>query len=176
MTDTYRIRSDETWTQARDAYLTGLTAEEVCARHDLGLSAFRQRARREGWRRSDQDDPAPLNDDLDDLPDMDLPDLVHIAFKRLTQALLRGAATDAARWQRIHDNLHARAEADAVSTHYESLKGPHPIFKDQPARPRLNHAGENVHDVHSNSAGDPDDPPLSRAERRRRLREVQRRR
>lgn len=176
MTDTYRIRSDDTWTQVRDDYLKGHTAEQVCARYDVGLSAFRQRACNEGWRRSDQDDPSPLQDDLDDLPDMELPDLVHLAFKRLTQALLRGSAIDAARWQKIHNTLHARAEADAVSTHYESLQGPHPVFKDQPPRPRLNHAGENVHDVHSKSADNPDDPPLSRAERRRRLREVQRRR
>ncbi|PZO01582.1 MAG: hypothetical protein DCF29_15085 [Alphaproteobacteria bacterium] len=176
MTDPYRIRSDETWTQVRDDYLKGDTAEQVCARYDVGLSAFRQRARSEEWRRSDQDDPAPLKDDLDDLPDMDLPDLVRLAFKRLTQALLRASPIDAARWQKIHDTLHARAEADAVSTHYESLQGPHPVFPDRPSRPRLNHVGENVHDVHSDSAGNPDEPGLSRAERRRRMREAQRRR
>ena len=176
MTDTYRIRSDDTWTQVRDDYLNGLTAEEVCARYDVGLSAFRQRARREGWRRNDQDDPAPLNDDLDDLPDMNLPDLVHLAFKRLTQALLRGAANDAARWQRIHAALHARAQSEATATYYDGYPIPSPFHPERPPLPRLNPSGENVHDVHSKSAENPDDPPLSRAERRRRMREVQRRR
>lgn len=52
MTDPYRIRSPETWDAAREAYLSGLSAAEACVRFDLGLSAFRKRAREEGWRRA----------------------------------------------------------------------------------------------------------------------------
>jgi len=45
MSQPYRRRSPETWTAARDAWRGGLTAEEVCARFDLGSSAFHKRAR-----------------------------------------------------------------------------------------------------------------------------------
>ena len=49
----YRVRPEEVWQKAKREYLDGYSAEAVCAEFDLGLSAFRQRARREGWRRSD---------------------------------------------------------------------------------------------------------------------------
>lgn len=39
----YRIRSDETWARARDAYLAGETAEEVAFRFDLTLGSLRRR-------------------------------------------------------------------------------------------------------------------------------------
>ncbi|MCA3700537.1 MAG: hypothetical protein IOB84_12240, partial [Brevundimonas sp.] len=45
----YRIRSDETWEKAREAYAGGETAEEVAFRFDLGLSTLHARAREEGW-------------------------------------------------------------------------------------------------------------------------------
>ena len=79
MTDAYRIRTDETWAEAREDYLTGFTAEEVCRRHEIGLSALRRRARREGWRRTDQDDPVAADDDLDVFDDVRPPDLVDMA-------------------------------------------------------------------------------------------------
>ena len=48
-----RVRSEDAWDRARDDYATGASAPDVCDRHDLGLSAFRKRAREEGWRRRD---------------------------------------------------------------------------------------------------------------------------
>ena len=45
MTDAYRIREAAVGAKARTDYLSGLSAEAVCRRHDLGLSAFRRRAR-----------------------------------------------------------------------------------------------------------------------------------
>ena len=53
----YRVRSQQIWDLARDDYLAGEPARIVCRRYDLGLSAFRIRARKAGWRRQDQDDP-----------------------------------------------------------------------------------------------------------------------
>jgi len=50
MTEPYRIRGAETWEVARLAYLDGFSADEVCARFDLGISALRKRAKLRGWR------------------------------------------------------------------------------------------------------------------------------
>lgn len=58
MSQSHRIRSDETWARARADYLAGDPAPVVRARYDLGESAFNKRARTEGWRRCDQPDPA----------------------------------------------------------------------------------------------------------------------
>ncbi len=110
MTDPYRIRTPETWDAARADYLAGHTAQAVCARYDLGESSFHKRAAREGWRRADQPDPAPLDDDADDLPDADLPGLVELALKRMAVAARRGRAADALRWQRFHGALEDRME------------------------------------------------------------------
>ncbi len=104
MTDPYRIRSPETWDAAREAYLSGLSAEEACARFDLGLSAFRKRAREEGWRRADQPDPEPVEDDaFDDLPDIDDQALADLAFRRMSVEARRGRLTQALSWGRLRD-------------------------------------------------------------------------
>ena len=42
MTEPYRIREAAIWAQARTDYLSGLSAEAVCRRHDLGLSVNRR--------------------------------------------------------------------------------------------------------------------------------------
>jgi hypothetical protein len=179
MTDPYRIRTDDTWAEARGDYLAGFTAEEVCRRHDIGLSALRKRARRDGWRRTDEADPAVADDDLEVFEDLGSTDLVEMAWRRLAAAIARGRAADAARWQRIHADLHARAqaEAEALQADREREVWQHSLQpeKQSAPRPRLSPTGENVHDVHSNSSGEAEDVPLPRAERRRRLREAQRR-
>ena len=106
-----RNRSGETWAAARAAYLDGLSAGEVCAHFDLGLSALRARARREGWRRIDQADLDPdLQDDLDEELDAQVVD-----FEAMTERALRmsaraldladGASAD--RWLRLHLRLKA---------------------------------------------------------------------
>lgn len=182
MTDPYRIRTDETWAEARGDYLTGFTAEEVCRRHDIGLSALRQRARREGWRRNDQADPTP-EDDFDVFEDLEPPELVEMAWRRFAAAIARGRGTEAARWQRVHATLHARVQAEATEDHRDSLTAaraaaqpPEQPPEQRPAVwPRLRVTGENVHDVHSNYSGTGDEGDISRAERRRRLRETLRR-
>jgi hypothetical protein len=109
MTDPYRIRSAETWAQARDDYLAGMDAESVCRRHDLGLSAFRRRARKNGWRRLDQADPPPRDPawdlDLSIYDDVSIDDQIVMADQRFIQALAHGRPVEAARWRRLHRQL-----------------------------------------------------------------------
>lgn len=112
MTDPYRIRSPETWARAREDYLAGMDAEAVCSRHDLGLSAFRRRARREGWRRVDQDDPAPVDLDLSIYDDVESDEQVELARLRFVRALHHARSAEAARWRRLW--LEMRAEDDAL--------------------------------------------------------------
>jgi hypothetical protein len=117
----YRIRSDETWARARDAYLAGETAEEVAFRFDLTLGSLRHRARIENWRRADQDDPDHEHrvDDprLDNRwghigDDEGYADLAERALSQLRRAMAQGRAGAAASWMRVHDRLTARAEVD----------------------------------------------------------------
>jgi hypothetical protein len=117
----YRIRSDETWAKARDAYLAGETAEEVAFRFDLTLGSLRHRARQEGWRRADQHDPDHEHR-LDD-PRLDnrwghigddegYAALAERALFQLRRAMAQGRGGAAASWMRVHDRLTARAEQE----------------------------------------------------------------
>jgi transposase len=110
MSSPYRIRPAETWVQARADYLAGMSAEEVCRRHDLGLSAFRRRARRHGWRRQDQDVP-PDPADLTIYDDLVADDEVRAARRRYLHALEQGRSVEAARWRRLWRELKAEVEA-----------------------------------------------------------------
>jgi hypothetical protein len=101
MTELYRIRPADVWVQARDDYLSGLSAETVCRRHDLGLSAFRRRARKYGWRRSDQVEPPPGESDLSLYDDLGPEEQIRTARLRFLQALEVGKATEARRWRRL---------------------------------------------------------------------------
>ncbi len=106
--DPYRIRSQATWDAARKAYLDGEAAEAVCARFDIGLSAFRTRSRKEGWRRADQPDPdpcEPIDTDEDALGQADPATLAALAWRHLGRALSRGRAAEAQRWLRVHAQL-----------------------------------------------------------------------
>ena len=56
-----RIRSPETWERVREAYVAGMSGPEACERFGISLSALRERASREGWRRADDACwPAPV--------------------------------------------------------------------------------------------------------------------
>ncbi|MDQ8029332.1 MAG: hypothetical protein REJ23_11440 [Brevundimonas sp.] len=111
MTYPYRIRSPEVWVQARDDYLAGLDAEAVCRRHDLGLSAFRRRARKYGWRRRDQPDSRPDVTSLEIYDDFSPYEEVETARLRFVHALERGKPMEAIRWRRLW--LEMKAESDA---------------------------------------------------------------
>jgi hypothetical protein len=177
-----RIRPDATWDAARDDYLAGFTAEEVCRRHDLGLSAFWARAKQQGWRRADQ--PAP---DVADRPlDLDAPpetrqSAIDKAWRRATRALDEGCSSEAMRWMRLHDMLVA---ADRAELHEDQRQGARQLIaatrvargiEAQTAATLRRMQAQLAHldapepnKVESKTLLDPDEPGLNRAERRRR--------
>jgi hypothetical protein len=157
MSEAYRIRSDSTWDGARSEYLDGATAEEVCRRYDLGLSAFRARARREGWRRADVTDPAPIDDDapspFDDLTPVEL---AEVCLRRVARAIDLNRSADALRWMRLHAALRATPAPTQAEPAPAEAPSPEP----------------DVHKVHSkfSEAANPSpnpQVPTNRAERRR---------
>lgn len=182
MSEPYRIRSPETWEAARLAYLEGCSADEVCGRFDLGLSAFRKRAKAEGWRRADQAEDEPFDDadDTDDnggdLPDMDDQALADLARRQMGVAARRGAVTEALRWARLRDfalrQMRDQQRLDARLAAPDPDETPPPLpqpFEKQRenavailARARADL--QEVHKVHSNSG---DAPRLNRSDRRR---------
>lgn len=176
MADAYRIRSEETWAEARSDYLAGFTAEDVCRRYDIGLSALRTRARRERWRRADGLDPSPADDDLDLFADVDPDDMVEMARLRMIAAISRGQSTEAARWSRIYREQRADRDARAFEEIGRRL---FPATTPRPARTRTAPAqpgpAEIVHDVHSKISPDGPEPALSRQVRRRLAREAAKR-
>lgn len=158
MSDAYRIRSDQTWADARDAYLSGHTAEDVCARYDLGLSAFRARARRQGWRRTDTPDPDPIDIDAPTpLDDLSPGQLAEICMRRAARAIDRDSSAEAMRWMRLHSLLSAHADAPPVRAREGASVD----------------RASNVHDVHAKNVVAygptlaPPSGPLNRRERRR---------
>ncbi|MFC7379849.1 hypothetical protein [Brevundimonas sp. GCM10030266] len=193
MTEPYRIRSPETWAQARDDYVAGLNAEAVCRRHDLGLSAFRRRARKYGWRRVDQDDPSPTDPDFSIYGDINGDEQIEIARLRFIHALEHGKSTEALRWRRLWYEL--RDERDTLDADLfpgmsrreiiallaaDTPDDEHPdeaVALSSPVRESPSSAPatlENVHDVHSIFSGVhilETDRPSKRAARRLRGRE-----
>jgi hypothetical protein len=127
----YRVRSQAVWDAARDAYLAGEAAVSVCVRFDLGISAFRARARRAGWRRIDQPDPViddefeclselPLDDDFDaphppvaGVRNAGAADLQLLAWRRVRRAVDGGVALEAMRWMKVMDRLNHLSGAEA---------------------------------------------------------------
>ncbi len=102
----YHRVSDDTWARARADYLAGESAPVVCDRYGMRLSTLRNRAAAEGWRRQDQPEPEPV--DLDIEREQGLPDPADMAAHaliRLNRAILRGHATEAGRWMRLHVRL-----------------------------------------------------------------------
>ena len=102
----YQRVSDDTWARARADYLAGESASVVCDRYGMRLSTLRNRAAAEGWRRQDQPEPDPVDLDLEreqGLPDP--ADMAAHALIRLNRAILKGHATEAGRWMRLHVRL-----------------------------------------------------------------------
>ncbi|MDO1558029.1 hypothetical protein Q0812_01130 [Brevundimonas sp. 2R-24] len=125
----------EVWERVRDDYLAGVSAPECCRLHGVGLSALRDRAAREGWRRADQPWVAPGRLDPDDegvlleaqiegdLDRVELAQLALVADRRMMRAVLRGDAAAALRWSRVTRMLHeGQAELDHWIAQEESLR------------------------------------------------------
>ena len=116
-----RSAPDAVWDQARADYLAGAPATEVCRRHGVGLTALRNRAAREGWRRSDQPWTPPNRLDPDDegrrleeavagdLDRVELHQLAFVASRRMMRAVMRGDAAEALRWRRVRLMLEEEA-------------------------------------------------------------------
>jgi len=179
MSQPYRQRSADTWDAARDAYLDGSTAQEVCDRFHLGLSAFRKRARQQAWRRLDQDEPEPEDFPAEeDLGDIDDQALVDLCFRHMAIEARRGRVRRALAWARLRDVTlrqirdqarlqrqldregHDANAADAPA--FTPSPPPAPEFKPGLAEQAIVAARElhKVHQIHSNSS-------FSRADRRR---------
>jgi len=179
MTDTYRIRSEETWAEARADYLNGFTAEAVCRRHDLGLRALRWRARRDGWRRADQIDPDPMDDDLSVFEDIEADDLADMARLRMAAAVSRGQATEALRWRRIHLAFQAEADelADWIAADEAEIAAMLAAQRnaDRPADLETKSAQPILHELHPDFSDAPIARPLSRQARRHLERQAEKR-
>jgi hypothetical protein len=173
----YRVRSQQVWDLARDDYLAGEPARVVCRRYDLGLSAFRVRARKAGWRLQDQDDPDMYDPavELEDIEDIDLSAMALSARRRLQLSLMDGEATEALRWLKIFETLSSMAPETPAET--RNVHRLHPDFS--PAAPDLDEV-HTLHPVFDDARSEPDEvhrlhpvltppapPPLNRAERRR---------
>lgn len=108
---------DDVWEAVRADYLSGLSGPECCRRHGIGLTALRNRAAREGWRRTDQPwmppsrlDPYDEGLELEeaiggDLNNLQFGDLPHVARSRVARAVLRGDPLAALRWRRVEAML-----------------------------------------------------------------------
>ena len=120
-----RRAPDDVWARVREDYLSGLPATVVCQRHGVGLTAMRNRAARDGWRRADavwtppqtldpDDEGLQLDDSVGgDLDRIELSQLTHVAMCRMMRAVLRGQATEALRWRRVRLVLEAEAAIEA---------------------------------------------------------------
>ncbi|KQP48159.1 hypothetical protein ASF31_02120 [Brevundimonas sp. Leaf280] len=125
----YRVRSQEIWDMARDDYLAGEPARIVCRRYDLGLSAFRIRARKGKWRRGDQDDPDLYDPalELEAVEDIAFSDMADTARRRLQLALMDGEATEVQRWLRIFETL------SSMASQTSDVHTLHPEFSSRPS-------------------------------------------
>ena len=136
-----RSAPDAVWERVRRDYLSGLPAIEVCRRHGVGLTAMRNRAAREGWRRTDQpwtppnpldphDEGVMLEDEIGgDLDQLDMRQLSFVAWRRMQRAVLRGQAAEALRWRRVRLMLDAETaeqdqEVEQEQRRWEYLHGP----------------------------------------------------
>jgi hypothetical protein len=118
------------WAHARADYLAGETAQRVCERYDLALSTFRDRAKREGWRRTDIEaewgDAEPVDAEpraLDPAPPT--ADMIEAAWRAVADALNRGRAYEARAFLRLVRELReeaGRERAQAAMAAREAAK------------------------------------------------------
>ncbi|MEQ7156719.1 hypothetical protein [Brevundimonas aurifodinae] len=112
MTDT--APTDDLWTLAREAYLSGATASLVCRQFDLAPSTFWRRAAAEGWLRRDAPAPAPEAFDPD-APVETAAASRDTAWRRFGRAMAQGRVAEAERWLRLHETLTELARREAAA-------------------------------------------------------------
>ena len=121
--------SDATWARARADYLAGESASVVCERYGMRVSTLRNRAAEEGWRRQDQPGPEPV--DLEAELEAGLPDyadMANHALIRLNRAILKGHATEAGRWMRLHRTLLDMARKPPAKPVPQPVPKPNPLM------------------------------------------------
>lgn len=107
-----RVAPEAVWAEVRRDYTDGVSAPECCRRHGVGLTALRDRAAREEWRRKDLPWVPPRNrlDPEDEgvalearanLDQIEIRQLWYVAHRRMLRAVLRGDAVEALRWRRV---------------------------------------------------------------------------
>lgn len=101
-----KVHGEAIWDLARAAYLRGLGAPEVCRRYGLNLSTFRDRARREGWRRADVFDDAPPWTAMDEAGlELDPDAMAASAWLNAARAIARNRRMEARSWVLIARDL-----------------------------------------------------------------------
>ena len=115
------------WERAREDYLCGDTAAEVCARYGLSRSQFYAHARTGGWRKADQPGafaqpfagpPEPEPDD--GAPAPPTPDLAAEALRQGARAIAGGRLREAQGWVRLAAQLRTLAMQE---THAQTWVG-----------------------------------------------------
>jgi hypothetical protein len=144
---------EDVWEAVRRDYLSGLSAPACCRRHGVGLTALRDRASREGWRRADQPWTPPNRLDPEDegvkleeavggnLDRVPLRELSFVAFRRMMRAVMRGDAAEALRWRRVRQALDQEeaelerqlAQEESIRRYYAPAASTSPPFPDPPA-------------------------------------------
>lgn len=105
--------TDDLWTLARDAYLSGATGSFVCREFGLAPSTFWRRAAAEGWLR--RDTPAPMPEPFDpEAPVETAAASRDAAWQRFSRAMAQGRVADAERWLRLHETLTDLARREAA--------------------------------------------------------------
>ncbi|HYC67257.1 hypothetical protein [Brevundimonas sp.] len=170
-----RAAPDEVWRRVRDDYLAGMSGPDACRRHGVRLTAMRQRAARERWRRMDQpwapppnrldaqDEGVALEDRVGgDLDQVDFCELSYVAHRRMMRAVMRGDAAGALRWRRVRlamDEEEAevdRATAQDVAIGFERA-GEAELAAIEAAAAHSAHSADAVHStdaMHSTDATD----------------------
>ena len=108
------------WDTVKADYLAGMSGPDCCRRHGVSLSALRNRAAREGWRRSDQPWIPPQSLDPWDegrileeriggnLDLIEWGELSGVTEGRMMRAILRGDSAEFMRWHKVTEIIEVR--------------------------------------------------------------------
>ena len=164
-----RSAPDAVWNRVRIDYLAGSSAAEACRRYGVGLTAFRDRAAREGWRRMDQpwapppnrmeawDEGVLLDDQVKgDLDKIHLRQLSFVAHRRMMRAVLRGEPAEALRWRRVRLAMDLEdAELDRMTGQHESIRQDRAGWAELEAMDRAEQAARERGETDSPDSSDP---------------------